>query len=412
MGVSQRNVWVLAVACGMGCQQAGDTVLQPDVVTATGTAGAMNTPVSGRGDLPASTGVAGVGSSPGRGAAANGGGVVGAAGGASVGVAGAGVGAGVAGTAAVGGGSAGSSVAGVGAAGMSSGAAGEPVATMAGAGPGASGAGGSTEMMGAADPDCDFNGIWIAKQMTVSEALSLPQTSNNWYYLELKQTGTAVEVTKHFDCGIEVQGSATVTTSRATIVGSLPHNIQTGRKITVMKQGASCSLDAARFWSIRGADETRFLPNETRDSADSVSQVSKTKPLPTTGMPDGAVDIEDDGKPGIAFQLTGVISGTRNSVQRDWSRWFTEPGYEIAASTNWTSDLKIRADFDNEESVLDPTSGLLVSTSAPKAGAKHAIELRFLGRDASDPRVSAVVKGSDIDTCYAIQDALPAGTLE
>jgi hypothetical protein len=129
-------------------------------------------------------------------------------------------------------------------------------------------------------------------------------------------------------------------------------------------------------------------------------------------MTAGALDTESDGKLGVAFQLSGIISGTRNSVQRDWTRWFSDKGYEITASADWPDDLTVRADFDNEESVIDPTSGLLVSTSAPKASAKHVLRLRFLGRASSDPRVAAVVKASDADTCYAIQDAIKAEALE
>jgi hypothetical protein len=271
---------------------------------------------------------------------------------------------------------------------------------------------GPTPIVGAQDPDCDFTGIWIAKQVTVSEALSLPQSSNNWLYLELKQTGSVVEVTKHFDCGIEIRGTATVTISRETLQALFAHNVQIGRKASVLKAGDKCSFETARFWSIRGADEARFLPNPARDSSDSVQSVAAAKPLPKPGMTDGAIDLEGDGKLGVAFQVDGVITGTRNSVQRDWSRWFTEPGYEITPSANWTSDLVLRADFDNEESVLDPTSGLLVSGSRPKTDAKHVLRLRFLGRDASDARVAAIVKASDVDTCYAVQDALPAEELE
>ena len=285
-------------------------------------------------------------------------------------------------------------------------------ATSAGAGHGGAGGEGASPSVGSQAPDCDLTGIWIAKQVTVSEGLSLPQSSNNWLYLELKQTGSSVEVTKHFDCGIEVRGSATVTLSRATLEALMVVNVETGRKASVQKDGDKCSFETGRFWSIRGADEARFLPNAQRDSSDSVRSVAAANPLPKPGNTDGAIDSDGDGKLGVAFQVAGVISGTRNAVQRDWSRWFTEPGYEIPASTNWTSDLKIRTDFDNEESVLDPTSGLLVTGSTPKTQAKHLLRLRFLGRDASDPRAASMVKASDVDTCYAIQDAFPAEELE
>lgn len=154
------------------------------------------------------------------------------------------------------------------------------------------------------------------------------------------------------------------------------------------------------------------MPDGKRDSEQSIDQVAAANPLPKVGSTSGAVDSESDGKLGVAFQVAGIIMGTRNSVQRDWTRWFTESGYEIPASTNWTQDLRIRADFDNEESILDPTSGLLVSSSAPRAGAKHVLQLRFLGRDSSDPRVAQIVKGTNVETCFAIQDALPAEQLE
>jgi len=277
---------------------------------------------------------------------------------------------------------------------------------------GSSGQGGTPQPQGADDPECDFTGVWIANQMTVSEALGLWQTSNNWFYLELQQTGSTVVVTKSLDCGIEVLGTATVTLSRKTLEASLLRNPQNGHQATVQKLDGKCTFETARFWKVRGADEQRFLPNETRDSMDSVAKVAMDKPLPTSRMTDGAVDTEGDGKLGMAFQLTGVISGVRNSVQRDWSRWFTEPGFEIAASRDWASDLIIRADFDNEESILDPTSGLLAATAQPARGAKHRAKLRFLGRDRSDLRAAAFVKATEIDTCYAIQDAMKAEVVE
>ncbi|HET6338867.1 MAG TPA: hypothetical protein VFG30_36865 [Polyangiales bacterium] len=398
VGVLQRKLLLLVSASLFACSGQKDTVLMPDTIAGGGAGMAAGAPASAAGSGGA--GASGASGGGGRGPAA-GGGVAGmttttagmsaaGSGGAGTGGAGAGAGAGAAGES--------------GAAGN----AGESGASGAAGGGGAAGASGG----GAADPACDFNGIWIGKQVTVSEALSLPQSSNNWYYLEFKQAGTAVEVSKHFDCGIEVSGSATVSLSRKTVEGLIPHNQQVGRKATLVKEGNNCTFSATRFWSIRGADEARFLPNATRDSDMSVKQVAMANPLPTASNTDGAVDTEGDGKLGVAFQVSGIITGTRNSVQRDWTRWFTEPGFEIPASTDWATDLEIRADFDNEESILDPTSGLLVSGSSPKAGAKHILRLHFLGRDASDPRVAAIVKPNDVDTCFAIQDALPAEALE
>lgn len=282
----------------------------------------------------------------------------------------------------------------------------------AGSGGMAGGDGGDKPIAGATDADCDFNGVWAAQQLTVSQALELAQTSNNWYLLEIKQTGDDVVVSNSFDCGIEVRGSATVTLTKATLQGELPHNHQDGRKGTLKKVDGKCVLDVERFWSIRGADEMRFLPGNVRNSMMNIVDVAKALPLPTTTMTDGAIDTEGDGKLGIAFQAMGIISGTRNSVQRDWTRWFTGSGFEIMPSADWSKDITAAADFDNEESVIDATSDLLRSPSSPKTGAKHQIRLRFLGRDRSDARAMAMIKSNDVDTCYAIQDALPATQLE
>jgi hypothetical protein len=270
---------------------------------------------------------------------------------------------------------------------------------------------GSTEPAGAQDPDCDLTGIWIARQITVNEAIGVQAFSNNWYYLEYKQSGTTVEVTKHFDCGIEIVGAVSVVLPRSAVQAQLTRNQQAGRKLTMSKDGASCRLETKRFWSIRGAEELPYLQDGLRDSEASIRDLTTSLPLPTKDNTAGAIDPDGDGKLGLAFEISGLLSGTRNSVQRDWTRWFTEPGYEFPAGMDWADDVLIRADFDNEESVLDPAEGLLTSGSTPAREAKHATTLRFLGRDATDPRAQALIKEDQVDTCFAVQDALPAQEL-
>jgi hypothetical protein len=265
--------------------------------------------------------------------------------------------------------------------------------------------------VGAQDPDCDLTGVWIARQITVNEAIGVQAFSNNWYYLEYKQDGTTVEVTKHFDCGIQIVGAVTVILPRPALEAQLTRNQQTGRKLTMSKDGASCRLESKRFWSIRGAEELSYLQDGVRDSEASIRELATSLPLPTKDNTAGAIDPDGDGKLGIAFEITGLLSGTRNAVQRDWTRWFSDADYEFPAGMDWTQDVLIRADFDNEESVLDPAEGLLTSGSTPSRDAKHAVTLRFLGRDTSDPRVQALVKDNQVDTCYAVQDALPAQEL-
>jgi hypothetical protein len=234
---------------------------------------------------------------------------------------------------------------------------------------------------------------------------------NNWAYYEIEQTGTSFAVKKHIDCGAEVLGSGTVTLSRATMEGTVKHNMQNGRTGSFELVDGKCVFDIARFWSVRGADEQRFLPNATRDSSMTMAELAEQKPLPTPRMTDGAFDLENDGKLGVAGQVNGIISGVRNSCQRDWDRWFTEDGYEITPALDFTSDLKIRIEYESEESVMSPTSGLLTTPTEPTSDWEHVTFLRFLGRTLDDPRAKAIVKAEDVETCYAIQDAMPAEEL-
>src|SRR6185295_17485430 len=83
----------------------------------------------------------------------------------------------------------------------------------------------------AKDPDCDLNGVWAARQITVSQALFVQQFANNWYYLEFSQDGEQVVVSKHMDCGIFVRSIvAQVELTPATTKALIPHNRQVGRK--------------------------------------------------------------------------------------------------------------------------------------------------------------------------------------
>lgn len=276
----------------------------------------------------------------------------------------------------------------------------------------AAGSGGkASTQTGPADPSCNFTGVWSVKQVAVGLALEEPQFMNNWAYYEIEQTGTDFVVKRHIDCGAEVLGSGTVTLSRATMEGTVQHNMQNGRKGHFELVDGKCVFDIAHFWSVRGAEEQRFLPNPTRDSTMTMAELAKLKPLPTPRMTDGAFDLENDGKLGAAGQVNGIVSGVRNSCQRDWDRWFTEEGYEVTPALDFTSDLEIRIEYESEESVMSPTSGLLTTPTEPTSDWKHVTFLRFLGRTLDDPRAKALVKSEDVETCYAIQDAMPAQEL-
>lgn len=280
---------------------------------------------------------------------------------------------------------------------------------------GSSGAGGSTTLTASAD--CNMSGIWAGHQLVQALALNLPQHANSWYYFEINQPAGSVDwtVTKHFDCGQEIRGTVLVVLPPETLKVHLVHNHQTGRKGKMGKNAAGqCEFSAERFWQIWGAPD-RFLP--PRDSVEEMSAVSMRLPLPSRAAPEGAEDWDNDGHLGVAYQATGLVSGTRNSVQRSWIQWFSNAQHTITAATAW-NEIVVRSDFDGEESTFDPESGPLAtsSTSDRRPEAPNRVTLKFLGKSASDPGVTSLIRGIDpeadiaaaVQTCQAIQQALPA----
>ena len=259
----------------------------------------------------------------------------------------------------------------------------------------------------AKDADCDFNGIWAARQITVNSAgFAGNQFANNYYYLEIQHDGETLTVSKHFDCGIKVLGAATVILSRASLEALMQHNVQTGRKGKAYKDGSKCHFELERFWSIRGADESRFVPSP-RNSTMSMADAAASMPIPTSAA-EGAEDWENDGQPGSAWQVSGAATGTRNTVQRDWTQYSNDDTYSISPAMDWTNDVKVRAQFDSEEKILHATNPLLNAGSTPNGSEKHNLTLKFLGRSLTDARAKALIKDADVDTCFAVQQALPA----
>lgn len=258
----------------------------------------------------------------------------------------------------------------------------------------------------AKDADCDLNGLWIARQVTLSRAVGAPQYASTWYYLELSQDGESVAVTRHFDCGIEVKGTVSVKLIPATVKAFIAHNAQAGRKGSMSKRQGQCSFTMERFWSVRGADEARFRPTG-KEATQDIAQVAANNPLPTESNTDGAIDWENDGFLGAAWQVTGIVSGTRNTAQRDWTEWFTDSSHTITPSKDWTSDLVARVRFNNEENVLHASNPTVSSGGTSDASAQHLLTLHFLGRSTEDARAKAITKSDPFATCLAIQAALP-----
>jgi hypothetical protein len=268
---------------------------------------------------------------------------------------------------------------------------------------------GSTESEPASNvptpPLCDLSGVWVARQNTESLALGQPQIANTWYYFELKQTGELLQVVRHFDCGIEVRGTVRVMLAPATTRALIAHNLQAGRKGKVSAEtGGTCSLSIEPFWSVRSVSEQAYLPTP-RSSRSTLAEVQAALPLPLASTPERTEDWDADMKPGITWFVNGIVNGERNTVQRDWNRYFSAPGYTINAASDF-GDLVVRAEFNAEEVVFN-TQGLN-QLSMPNAMAEHTLTLRFLGRSKDDPRATAMYGEDDYTTCANVRKALPS----
>jgi hypothetical protein len=321
-----------------------------------------------------------------------------------------------------------------GASGMAGGASGT-----GGGGGGSGGSGGDASMTGdpdgsmgpavdagptavAKDPDCDLNGIWAVRQVAVTTALGAPQYQNAWSYVEIVHDGSDFMIAKQFECGGEVMGTIHVTLTADTTRSLMDHNHQAGRRGTMQKGGdGSCAFTLETFWGLRGAVEASYVPADGRNTTGTLSELQSDRPLPTAAAPTGAEDWDMDGFLGVALNASGAVTGTRHSVQRDWSRAFSDAEYLITPSVDWNEDIVVRQQAEAEDSVFatEPAGNLLLAagTVSDANNVNNRMTLRFLGRTAADARVAALpVTGTDpvsdpagtLATCFAIQDALPA----
>jgi hypothetical protein len=256
----------------------------------------------------------------------------------------------------------------------------------------------------AEDPDCDLNGVWVARLTTFNrdDIFQAIQTASSWYYYEIEQRGRDVKITSALDCGIQVSGSADVTINRATTTALLKRNDQAGRAGQFWKDGDHCSLTIERMYSTRGVSRSVYLPADTSSNPD----LRTLKPdLPTAQMPEGNEDWDGDGHPGIAFNVASL--GTRHSVQRDWNEFFTDDSSPIALGA---SEFTARARFDNQEQILETTGtlgGLLMAGTTPATNLNHRIAWKLVARDVENAAVAALHGKDDTDTCYGVQTMLP-----
>jgi hypothetical protein len=169
---------------------------------------------------------------------------------------------------------------------------------------------------------------------------------------------------------------------------------------------------------VRGAEDS-YLPADFG----SHPALSSLTPLPVeadpvngTDSPAGITDPDGDGIPGVAFDVTGFVNGTRNSAQRTWQDYATAANAPVAAAA---ITLTVPGEFDIEEHVMRVTNcgtscALLASAANPDPNTPGKMAFSFVGKTFGSVRVAAVapnVPRQDIDddltTCANVRLLLP-----
>ena len=182
--------------------------------------------------------------------------------------------------------------------------------------------------------ECDMTGYWISREtdFTRDAVLNQVQTSSTWFVYRFSQSGSRFQVEEEIHCGIHVTGSATVDYTEGTLRGLMYENNQTPngehgpRRGTSVREGDGCRFSFDRWYNIRGGTAD-LLPKDFESHPSLASLVklpSVPDPLnPPKGPIPGTTDPDGDGYPGAAYQITSLVSGVRNSVQRDQKQYAT-----------------------------------------------------------------------------------------
>ncbi|MBS2015835.1 MAG: hypothetical protein JST00_23305 [Deltaproteobacteria bacterium] len=266
------------------------------------------------------------------------------------------------------------------------------------------------------EASCDMTGYWAARESTYLRETILGglQISSNWFFLRFQQDGEGFRVVEGLDCGILVTGSATVRYSPESLRAILHANRQEGSGSRPARRGVAravpsgCEVSLERWYNVRGLSED-FLPPDftTKPPLDSLRPMPTVRDPAGSERPEGAIDPDADGYPGLAFQISGIAGGVRNALQRDYKEFATPAGASVPANA---MTLVIPGAFDLQENVMRVTecggSCSLIATLARVAKDIPAkIALSWVGRTIDGPRTRLVAPrppGESLDADLAI----------
>ena len=240
---------------------------------------------------------------------------------------------------------------------------------------------------------CDLTGRWLATDREVSEGMGAEEANHMWFYLELTQTGSQVTVTRGLDCGEEVRSISAVGANvdyPKLWPSLLTKDPQTGRKGTSAATSSGCSVSFEKRYMVFGA---------TLPFYDDPSQALPTASQQASASSPGWEDWDQDGNPGVTFNVTGLAVGQIYLSSRKYNAW----SGTIATGAN---AFKLADSWDGEQSLLGYTGSPLLTAAASNTrdsdDSLHFVE--FARLDASQ------ATGDDATTCAAVRMLAPTLT--
>jgi hypothetical protein len=279
-----------------------------------------------------------------------------------------------------------------------------------------------------------MTGYWAERETDYSRdaVVGHPQANSNWHLFRFEQTGSDFTVAEVIDCGVHVSGSATVDFTPGSLRGLIYLNRMDGsagvdadhgvtrpaRRGTSKASGSGCAISFERWYLHRGLDPS-YLPADfsTHALLPSLPDLPKSNdPVHDTSWPKGATDPDGDGIPGAAYQVTGVVSGVRNAVERQWREYGTPVGQEVPARA---LTFVVPGAYDVQQSVLrvdhcGSACPLLASGSHVANDLPPYALFAFIGRTIGSARVASVMQkatrqdlNADLTACAKVRQMLP-----
>jgi hypothetical protein len=239
---------------------------------------------------------------------------------------------------------------------------------------------------------CDLTGRWIVAQVTYSTALGATQTTVNWFFHDIVQTGDTFVVEDSLNCGLRVTGTTTVTLRDGTLE-ALARNtslsVGRGGSFTPTEDGR-CKLVLERTYNVHGGLLGPLLTDHWQPG-DPPAPLADFPPLPRDAA-EGMADWDADGKEGITL-VSGL--GDRYVVQRDWNE---HQGVVEAGASEFGGDGVIVVTWDAQEVVSKQTPILLQTQSTP-VNPGYAYYKRV------DDALTVVTSGAhpELETCKNVQ---------